>query len=77
MVDPCRLVRQVKEIEWLDARFARHSQDPCRLARQVTEIWWLQRGNLIHLPGEPAGADTEPSGECFRTHQIIINRGVP
>ena len=35
--DPCRLVRQVKEIGRLDGR-DQHLHDPCHLVYQVNEI---------------------------------------
>jgi hypothetical protein len=38
--DPCRLVRQVKEIIWLEALHA-FRQDPCRFIRQVNQILQL------------------------------------
>jgi len=51
--DPCLLARQVKEVEWLEAKQTRH--DPCRLVRQVKKVERLtpaeekqtQRGNLL------------------------------
>jgi len=39
--DPCRLVRQVKKIEWLERVLHPFCLDPCRLVRQVNEIFQL------------------------------------
>src|SRR5258707_15592196 len=65
--DPCRFIRPVKEIPWLE-RSSFNRPDPCRLVRQVNKI--LPRGsenavstrfllrqpaNLIHLPHKVAG----------------------
>src|SRR5258707_15699635 len=65
--DPCRFIRPVKEIPWLE-RSSFNRPDPCRLVRQVNKI--LPRGslnaaltrfllrrpaNLIYLPREVAG----------------------
>jgi len=34
--DPCRLARQVKQVEWLGGKPT--ANDPCRLARQVKQV---------------------------------------
>src|SRR6266852_6055548 len=38
LLDPCRLVRQVKELAGLHGRGATDLLDPCRLVRQVKEF---------------------------------------
>jgi hypothetical protein len=54
--DPCRLVRQVKEVGQLSTQGP--LTDPCRLVRQVNQFARLAESSrsLSVLPDKPAGA---------------------
>ena len=58
--DPCRLVRQVKQVDKIDGggRFSFLLFDPCRLVRQVKQVGQLENGAALFffLSSTPAAS---------------------
>jgi hypothetical protein len=56
-VDPCRLVRQVKEFGGENVDSIPTALDPCRLVRPVKESTAVSALELLHRPDEAAGVE--------------------
>jgi hypothetical protein len=64
--DPCRLVRQVKEIRGLERRHSVIRVDPCRLARQVNQMHGIKRHRRPSRSGKRGGMLYNPAYSLTR-----------